>query len=129
MSVAEMTGLDKRNVNADRSVERQTRSGEELDMGNEASRVSPRFLILGRWMVILFSKLNNKKRMDGLLCREHDGFGRVGLDVLRMGMSSVGEQPGLEPQWLWAFDTQLGVTVVQVIVEAIVVQVIAEAMD
>lgn len=56
--------------------------------------------------------------MDGLLCREHDGFGHVEFDVLWMGMSSVSEQPGLEPQWVWAFDTQLGVTVVQVIAEA-----------
>lgn len=47
LSMAEMTGLDKRNVNGDRSVERQTRSGEGLDMGNEASRISPRFLTPG----------------------------------------------------------------------------------
>lgn len=39
-----MTGLEKRNVNGDRQVERQTRSGDGLDMENEVSRIIPKFL-------------------------------------------------------------------------------------
>lgn len=46
---------------------KSTRLGDELDMGNEASRIIPRFLTqISKWMVTLFSKLENNEKRIGL---------------------------------------------------------------
>ena len=68
-------------------------------------------------MVVLFSKLENKDQR--LVCGKFEfSLGHAEFKLLQMEISSVTEHTGLESEWqIWAFDIQLGVSEVQLIVE------------